>query len=168
MLASKGPLSGGGNKGSMSGNSGLLKEELGAGLREGSDGETSDYQRSTPSPRDADDMVMELNSEGGFLIIIRYLPLSLFCHRGNLTHTPHFQLWTSQTVPLHLRRTGEQKRTSLTLDSSTVPTRHPPPPPSPTPPLPPPPTPPNWTATSPPRWRASPPSPPPPPCWASS
>ena len=159
MLASKG--------GPGNGGPGLLKEDLGP-LREGSDGETSDYQRSTPSPRDADDMVMELNSEGGFLIIIRYLPLSLFWHRGNLTHTPHFQLRTSPTVPLHLRRTGEQKRTSLTLDSSTVPTRHPPPPPSPTPPLPPPPTPPSWTATSPPRWRASPPSPPPPPCWASS
>ena len=160
MLASKG--------GPGNGGPGLLKEDLGP-LREGSDGETSDYQRSTPSPRDADDMVMELNSEGGFLITIRYLPLSIFCHRGNLTHTPHFQLRTSPTVPLHLRRTGEQKRTSLTLDSSTVPTQHPPPPPpSPTPPLPPPPTPPNWTATSPPRWRASPPSPPPPPCWANS
>ena len=41
-----------------------LRENLGPTLREGSDGETSDYQRSTPSPRDADDMVLELNSEG--------------------------------------------------------------------------------------------------------
>ena len=41
-----------------------LRENLGSTLREGSDGETSDYQRSTPSPRDADDMVLELNSEG--------------------------------------------------------------------------------------------------------
>jgi len=54
MLASKG--------GPGNGGPGLLKEDLGP-LREGSDGETSDYQRSTPSPRDADDMVMELNSE---------------------------------------------------------------------------------------------------------
>ena len=46
------------------GREGLLKEDLGPTLREGSDGETSDYQRSTPSPRDADDMVLELNSEG--------------------------------------------------------------------------------------------------------
>ena len=29
--------------------------------REGSDGETSDYQRSTPSPRDAEAMALELN-----------------------------------------------------------------------------------------------------------
>ena len=59
MLASKG--------GPENGGPGLLKEDrLGPGLREGSDGETSDYQRSTPSPRDADDMVMELNSEGEF------------------------------------------------------------------------------------------------------
>ena len=41
-----------------------LRENLGSTWREGSDGETSDYQRSTPSPRDADDMVLELNSEG--------------------------------------------------------------------------------------------------------
>ena len=158
MLASKG--------GPGNGGPGLLKEDLGP-LREGSDGETSDYQRSTPSPRDADDMVMELNSEGGFLIIVLYLRLCIFCQRSN-QYSPHFQLRTSPTVPLHLRRTGEQKRTSLTLDSLTVPTQHPPPPPSPTPPLHPPPTPPSWTATSPPPWRASPPSPPPPPCWASS
>ena len=66
MLSSKG--------GSGNGGPGLLKEDLGPlregsmgpGLREGSDGETSDYQRSTPSPRDADDMVNELNSEGWF------------------------------------------------------------------------------------------------------
>lgn len=54
MLTSKG--------GPGNGGPGLLKEDLGP-LREGSDGETSDYQRSTPSPRDADDMVLELNSE---------------------------------------------------------------------------------------------------------
>merc|ERR1719431_470636 len=40
----------------------LLKGDLG-GLREGSDGETSDYQRSTPSPRDAEAMAAELSSE---------------------------------------------------------------------------------------------------------
>ena len=167
MLASKGPLSGGGNKGSMSGNSGLLKEDLGAGLREGSDGETSDYQRSTPSPRDADDMVMELNSEGElFPSHPSTFPLSHF--GDNLTNLLHLQLWTSWTVLLHLRHTGEQKHTSLTLDSSTVQTRHPPPRRSPTRPPPPPRTPPSWTATSPPRWRASPPSPPPPPSLTSS
>ena len=65
MLSSKGP---GNGPGPMSGGPGLLKEDLGPGLREGSDGETSDYQRSTPSPRDADDMVMELNSEGEFVL----------------------------------------------------------------------------------------------------
>ena len=43
---------------------GLLSKELGEGLhREGSDGETSDYQRSTPSPRDAEAMALELQSE---------------------------------------------------------------------------------------------------------
>ena len=69
MLSSKGP---GNGPGPMSGGPGLLKEDLGpAGLREGSDGETSDYQRSTPSPRDADDMVMELNSEGEFVLFNR-------------------------------------------------------------------------------------------------
>lgn len=44
----------------------LLKGDLG-GLREGSDGETSDYQRSTPSPRDAEAMAAELSSEGLFI-----------------------------------------------------------------------------------------------------
>ena len=60
MLASKG-----GREGLLKEDLGpTLRENLGPTLREGSDGETSDYQRSTPSPRDADDMVLELNSEG--------------------------------------------------------------------------------------------------------
>ena len=43
----------------------LLRKEKESGL--GSDGETSDYQRSTPSPRDGNSRIPELSTEGTYL-----------------------------------------------------------------------------------------------------
>ena len=39
----------------------------------GSDGETSDYQRSTPSPRDTDSRINELGREDCLSVMFRYL-----------------------------------------------------------------------------------------------